>query len=210
MPISGKKVSLKMKNNNDEFVTVLQGKYLREYAQRLATGKFTIEKQSLNRYKVTEGVNTPEQQYTLINRRSFVLLDKEIYRIQARKNPLAACIEKALDNDALEFCVSKYALDAMPVKLIAKTFSTAKVSLESVTINNTGSNYLLTIALVKSVSERDLTQKEQAIAEIFIKANEIAASAGNPETEKPAETLVLPPADTVNTTAKTVETIPAK
>ena len=90
---------------DDKFVTVLQGKLLREMAQRLLTGKFTIEKLSLNRYKVIEGEN---DNYTLINRRSFVLLDKELYKLQAKENPLAVGIEKALDSDALEFCVRKY------------------------------------------------------------------------------------------------------
>ena len=190
------------KMEKKEFVTVLQGKYLREFAQKLISGSYRIEKQSLNRYRVYE---TSCNDYTLINRRTFVLLDKEIYKLQARENPLAAGIEKALDNDALEFCVSKYAIDAMPVKLIAKTFSTAKVTLESVTINTTGNCYLLTIALVKSVSERDLTQKELEIAEIFISANTTAA-AGNPETEKTA----LPPPETAAAVDTTAKVIPAK
>ena len=186
-----------------EFVTVLQGKALREFAQRLVNGAYRIEKQSLNRYKVYE---TSCNDYTLINRRSFVLLDKELYKIQARQNPLAAGIEKALDNNTLNLCISKESIDAMPVKLIARTFSSAKVELESVTINTTGNCYLLTIALVKSVSERDLTQKEVEIAKIFIKANESAA-AGNPKTEMQA--LPVPEtASAVDTTA--TEVIPAK
>ena len=199
MPISGKKVSMKMKNEKKEFVVSLQGKALREFAQRLVTGKYTIEKVTLNRYKVMEGVNTPEQQYTLINRRSFVLLDKEIYRLQARENPLAFAIEKALDNNTLNLCISKESVDAMPVKLLYRTFSSAKVALESVTINNTGSNYLLTIALVKSVSERDLTQKEMEIAEILIKAN-----TGNTETETKTKAVPTPETAAAVDTAATV------
>lgn len=188
-----------------EFVTVLQGKSVREMAKRLVTGKYTIEKLSLNRYKVIEGVNN-EQAYTLINRRSFVLLDKEIYKLQARENPLASGIEKALDNDALEFTVKKSAIDAMQVKLIAKTFAYSKVCIDNVLLKN--DNYIIKFTLIPAVSERDLTQKELEIAEYFIKAHEIAA-AGNPE--KPAETLVLPPApDMVNTTAKTAKAVPAK
>ena len=189
-----------MKNN--EFVTVLQGKSVREFAQKLVTGKFTIEKLSLNRYKVTEGVNTPEQQYTLINRRTFVLLDKEIYRLKARENPLAFAIEKALDADALTFCISKESIDSMPVKLLAKTFSSAKVALENVSIKM--NNYIIRFTLVPTFSERDLNQKEVKIAEYFIKANTDAA--GNTETEKPA----LPAPETVDTTAKEAKTIPAK
>ena len=194
-------------NKEQEFVTVLQGKSVREMAQRLVNSSYRIEQQSLNRYKVYEAQG---EDYTLINRRSFVLLDKEIYKLQARENPLAFAIERALDRDALEFCIDKSSVDKMPVKLIAKTFSSAKVVLESVTINAGGNNYIITIELVKSVSERDLTQKELEIAEYFIKAN-TAAAAGNPETEMQA--LPAPETSTnaaVDTTAKTVETIPAK
>ena len=203
MPISGKKVRKKM-NKEQEFVTVLQGKYLREFAQRLITGKYTIEKVTLNRYKVIEGENVPGQNYTLINRRSFVLLDKELYKIQSRENPLAFAIERALDNDALTFCIDKASVDKMPVKLITKTLSSAKVELENVSINATGNNYLLTISLVKSVSERALTENEQNIAEMF--RNAIASAAGTTETEMQA----LPAPETVETTAKELETIPAK
>ena len=193
------------KMKEKEFVTVLQGKALREFAQRLVNNSYRIEKQGINRYKVYESQGND---YTLINRRSFVLLDKEIYRLQARQNPLAFAIERTLDNDLLTFCISKASIDAMPVKLIARTFSSAKVTLENVAINAGGNNYIITIELVKSVSERDLTEKEMVLADMFQRANESAA-AGNPE--KTAETLVLPPApDTVNTTAKTVEVIPAK
>ena len=192
-------------NKEQEFVTVLQGKALREYAQRLVTGKFTIEKLSLNRYKVTEGVNVPEQHYTLINRRSFVLLDKEIYRLQARENPLAFAIEKALNNDALEFCISKYSIDAMPVKLIAKTFSFSKVCIEKVVLK--ADNYIIRFTLVPAFSERDLTQKELEIAEYFIAANTTAAAAGKQVTP---ETPALPVPETVETTAKELEVIPAK
>ena len=189
-------------------ITILKGKAIREVAKRLTAGKFRIEKENLNRYAVFEGTETPDQAPVMyLNRVCFIRLDSEIYKIQARENKLAFAIEKALDNDALAFCISKSEVDKMPVKLLVKTLSSAKVTLESVTINNTGSNYLLTIALVKSVSERDLTQKELEIAEIFIKANEIAAAAaGNPETE----TKALPVPETVETTAKEVEEIPAK
>ena len=182
-----------------EFVTVLQGKQVRELAKRLVTGNFTIEKQSLNRYKVTEGVNTPEQAYTLINRRSFVLLDKEIYRLQARENPLAAGIEKALDANKLEVSVRQTLIDAMNFKLIARTFSSAKVRLENVTTYL--DNYIIRFALVESVSERTLTENEQAIAAMFQRANE-STSASVPET--PAQP------ETVDATAKAAETIPAK
>ena len=189
-------------NKEQEFVMQLQGKQLREYAQKLVNGSYRIEQQSLNCYKVYESQGND---YTLINRRSFVLLDKELYKLQARQNPLAVGIEKALDNNTLDLCISKESIDKMPVKLIAKTFSTAKVTLESVTINTTGNCYLLTIALVKSVSERDLTQKELEIAEYFIQANTNAA-AGNPETEKTA----LPPPETAAAVDTTAKVIPAK
>ena len=193
-----------MQNEKKEFVMQLQGKSVREMAQRLLTGNFSIEKLSLNRYKVIEGVNTPEQQYTLINRRSFVLLDKEIYRLQARENPLAVGIEKALDNDTLEFTIRKSAIDKMPVKLIAKTLSFSKVCIENVLLKM--DNYIIRFTLVPAFSERDLTQKELEIAEYFIEANTNAANAGNPVTEKPA----LPAPETVDPTAKELETIPAK
>ena len=188
--------------NEKELVTVLQGKMLREFAQRLVTSSYRIEQKSLNRYKVYESQGND---YTLINRRSFVLLDKELYKLQARENPLAYAIEKALDNDALTFCIDKASVDKMHVKLLYRTFSSAKVTLESVTINNTGSNYLLTIALVKSISERDLTENEQKISAMFRNANE-SASAGNPETEMQA--LPAPENTVVDTTA--TEVIPAK
>ena len=129
------------KMKEKEFVTVLQGKYLREYAQKLSSGSYRIEKQSLNRYRVYE---TSCNDYTLINRRSFVLLDKELYKLQARQNPLAAGIERALDNNTLDLCISKASIDAMQIKLIARTFSSAKVALEKVATNETGNNYLLT------------------------------------------------------------------
>ena len=183
-----------------EFVTVLQGKFLREYAQKLVNSSYRIEQKSLNRYQVYAG---PGDDYTLINRRSFVLLDKELYKIQARQNPLAAGIEKALDADALEVTVRKSAIDSMPVKLIARTFSFAKVCIENVVLK--ADNYIIRFTLLPAVSERDLTQKELEIAEYFIKANTDAA-AGNPETETPA----LPPPETVDTTAKELETVPAK
>ena len=183
-----------------EFVTVLQGKSVREMAQRLVNESYRIERKSLNRYKVYEAQG---EDYTLINRRSFVLLDKELYKLQSRQNPLAAGIEKALDADALEFTVRKSAIDKMPVKLIAKTFAYSKVSIENVLLKT--DNYIIRFTLVPSVSEQDLTEKELAIAEYFIKAN-TAAAAGNPETEMQA----LPAPETVNTTATTVEVIPAK
>ena len=184
-----------------EFVTVLQGKQVREMAQKLVTGKFTIERQSINRYKVIEGENVPGQHYTLINRRSFVLLDKEIYKLQSKDNRLQAGIENALNCNKLEFCVRKSYIDTMSFKLIAKTLSYSKVQLEHV--ESKIDNYIIRFSLVEAVSERDLTDKEQAIAAMFQRAN---AAAGNPE--KPAETLALPPASAVDITA--TEVIPAK
>ena len=181
-----------------EFVVSLQGKALREYAQRLVNCSYRIEQQGLNRYRVYEAQG---EDYTLLNRRSFVLLDKELYRLQARENPLAYAIEKSLDNNDLTVCISKASIDALPVKLIARTLSSAKVALESVTINATGNCYLLTIALVKAISERDLTEREKELAAMFQRA-----AAGNPETE----TKALPVPETVETTAKEVEEIPAK
>ena len=193
-----------MQNEKKEFVTVLQGKQLREFAQKLVTGKFTIEKLSLNRYKVIEGVNTPEQQYTLINRRTFVLLDKEIYKLQAKENKLAACIEKALDSNKLEFTVRKAWIDAMNFKLIARTLSLSKVRLENVTTYI--DNYIIKLSLVESISERALTERETELAAMFQRANESAA-AGNPKTEMQA--LPVPEtASAVDTTA--TEVIPAK
>ena len=195
---NGQKVSLKM----EKAITILKGKAIREQAQRLVTGTFRIEKENLNRYAVYEGAEAPDQVPAMyLNRVCFIRLDSEIYKIQSRQNPLAYAIEKALDNDALTFSIEKALVDKMPVKLLVKTLSSAKVTLESVTINATGNNYLLTIALIKAISERDLTQKELEIAEIFIKANENAA-AGNPETETPA-----PPAPETDCNAKV---IPAK
>ena len=182
----------------------LQGKSVREFAQKLITGSYRIEQQNLNRYKVYE---TSCNDYTLINRRSFILLDKELYKLQARQNPLAACIEKALDNDALEFTIIKSAIDAMPVKLLYRTFSSAKVTLSSVTVNKAGNCYLLTIALIPSVSERSLTEREKEIVAMFQRANE-SANAGNPE--KPSETLVLPPPENTVVDTTATETIPAK
>ena len=197
--MAGKKAKKKMQNEKKEFVTVLQGKSVREMAKKLITGSYRIEKQSLNRYRLYAG---PGEDYTLINRRSFVLLDKEIYRIKARENPLAFAIEKALDADALTFCISKYAIDSLPVKLIAKTFAYSKVCIENVVLK--ADNYIIRFTLVPAVSELDLTQKELKIAEFFVKANEIAAAAGNPET--PA----LPAPETVETIATTAKEIPAK
>lgn len=186
--------------NNDEFVTVLQGKSVREMAQRLVTGKYTIEKVTLNKYKVIEGENVPGQAYTLLNRRSFVLLDKELYRIQARENQLQAGIEKALDSNKLELTVRKSLIDVMNFKLIARTFSSAKVRLENVTTYL--DNYIIKLSLVESISERALTDKEKDIAEMFQRANESA--------KKPAETLVLPPAENTVVDTTATEVIPAK
>ena len=190
----------KMQNEKKEFIMSLQGKAVREFAQKLVTCKYTIEKQSLNRYRVYTG---PGDDYTLINRRSFVLLDKELYRIQSRENPLAFAIERALDNDALEFCISKVSVDKMPVKLLAKTFSSAKVTLESVLLK--ADNYIIRLKLVPSVSERDLTQKEMEIAEYFIQAN---VSDGNPETTALPQPETSTDAAAVDTTA--TEVIPKK
>ena len=184
-----------------EFVTVLQGKSVREFAQRLVIGSYRIEKQSLNRYRVYESQGND---YTLINRRSFVLLDKEIYRLQARENKLAFAIEKALDNDALTFCIEKASIDAMPVKLLAKTFSSAKVALENVSIKM--DNYIIRVTLVPSVSERDLTAKELEIAEYFSKANTTAAAGKQVTPETPA----LPAPETADAVDTTTKVIPAK
>ena len=143
------------------------------------------------------------------NRRSFVLLDKELYKLQAKENQLAFAIERALDNDALEFCISKASVDKMPVKLIARTFTSAKVALENVILKL--DNYIIRFVLVPAVSERELTQKEIEIAEYFIQANTNAntnATAGHPETEKTA--IPLPENTVVDTTAKTVEVIQEK
>ena len=183
-----------------EMVTRLQGKSVRDFAERLITGTYKIEREALNRYRVYEApVNNVPEPTIVIDRRSFVLLDKELYRLQARENPLAAGIEKALDDDALEFTIRKSAIDSMNVKLIARTFSSAKVCLENVAIK--ADNYIIRFILVPAVSERDLTDKEKAIAAMFKRA-----AAGNPETETPA--LSVPEnVDTIDTTAKE---IPAK
>ena len=202
MPDIGKKAKKKMQNEKKEFTVTLQGKALREYAKRLVTGKFTIEQQSLNRYKVIESTNN-EQAYTLLNRRSFVLLDKEIYKLQAKENKLAACIEKALDSNKLEFTVRKAWIDAMNFKLIARTLSLSKVRLENVTTYI--DNYIIKLSLIESISERALTEREKELVAMFQRAN-ATASAGTPKTEMQA----LPAPEAVNTTAKTVETIPAK
>ena len=188
----------------DKAITILRGKQIREIAQRLTAGKFRIERETLNRYAVYDGSETPDQSPTMyINRTCFVRLDSEIYKIQARQNQLAFAIEKALDNDALTFCIDKASVDAMPVKLLYRTFSSAKVALESVAINSTGNNYLLTIALVKSVSERALTENEMELAAMFQRANE---NAGTPETE----TKALPEPETATAVDTTAKVIPAK
>ena len=61
-------------NKEQKFVTVLQGKSVREFAQRLVNSSYRIEQQSLNSYRVYEAQGND---YKLINRRYFVLLDKE-------------------------------------------------------------------------------------------------------------------------------------
>ena len=94
MPISGKKVSLKMKNNNDEFVTVLQGKYLREYAQRLATGKFTIEKDHWRVLKEIMGMDKDDKsRIELVNKPDNFILTAETAKeynmvITTQPNPI--------------------------------------------------------------------------------------------------------------------------
>lgn len=205
-PDTGKKERKKMKN---KAITILKGKQIREMAERLTAGSFRIEKETLNRYAVYDSVETPDQVPALyLNRVCFIRLDAEIYKIQARQNPLAFAIEKALDNDALQFCINKESVDKMPVKLLAKTFSSAKVALESVTVNQTGNCYLLTIELVKAVSERDLTQKELEIAEFFIQANTNAnTNAGNQVTP---EIPALPAPETAQAVDTTAKEIPAK
>ena len=191
----------------DKEITILKGKAIREIAKRLTAGNFRIEKETLNRYAVFEGTETPDQEPVMyLNRICFVRLDCEIYKIQSRQNPLAAGIEKALDADALEFTVRKSAIDKMPVKLIAKTFSYSKVCIENVLLKN--DNYIIRFTLVPSVSERDLTQKELEIAEYFIKANTDANAnaAGTPETE----TKALPEPETATAVDTTATVIPAK
>ena len=185
-------------------VTRLQGKVVREFAQRLITGTYKIEREALNRYRVYEAPvnNVPEPTF-VIDRRSFVLLDKELYRLQARENPLAAGIELALDAGALEFTIRKSAIDKMPVKLIAKTFSIAKVCLENVLLK--ADNYIIRFTLVPAVSERDLTDKEKDIAAMFQRAN-----AGNPETETPVKTMILPAPETTAAVDTTAKVIPEK
>ena len=193
------------KKMNDVTLTMIKGKEIRELAKQLTAGTFRIEKKSLNLYAVFEGKETPDQKPSMyLNRICFVRLDCEIYKILSRSNPLAFAIEKALDNDALTFCIDKALVDKMPVKLLYRTFSSAKVTLSSVTIN-AGGNYIITIELVKSVSERDLTQKELEIAEYFIKAN-TNASAGNPKTEMQA----LPAPETASAVDTTAKVIPEK
>ena len=93
MPDGGQESEFKM----EKAITILRGKQIREQAQRLAAGTFRIEKETLNRYAVYEGAETPDQVPSLyINRTVFVRLDSEIYKIQARNNQLAFAIEKAL------------------------------------------------------------------------------------------------------------------
>ena len=193
-------------NNDKEMVMYLQGKAVREMANRLIAGNFKIEKEAINRYRVYEApINNVPEPVFLIDRRSFVLLDKEIFRLQAKDNPLAAAITTSLDNNVLELHVSKKRIDLMPAKLICKTFSFAKVIPESVKLSESKVNYIIKLALIPSVSERALTEREKEIVAMFQRANANAA-AGNTETEMQA----LPVPETVDTTAKTVEVIPAK
>ena len=67
-------------------------------------------------------------------------------------------------------------------------------------------NYIIKLSLVESVSERALTENEQAIAAMFQRAN--AAAAGNPKTEKPA--LPAPETSTNAAVDTTAKVIPAK
>lgn len=184
-------------------VTRLQGKSVRECAARLITGAYKIEREALNRYRVFEGpINQVPEPTLVIDRRSFVLLDKELYKLQARDNPLAAGIEKALDNNALQFCLRKASIAQLSAKLMSKTFEQAKVTLDSVSTYR--DNYIIKISLVESVSERVLTDKEAAIAAMFVQAQEVA----------PDEALQLPApeiTDVVETTAEEIpEEIPAE
>ena len=194
MPDIGQEREKEMK----EMVTRLQGKSVREMANRLMTGNFKIEKEAINRYRVYEAPvnNVPEPAF-LIDRRSFVLLDKELYKLQARENPLAACIELALNNNALHFCVRKASIDAMNAKLIAKTFTQAKVTI--VDVSTYRDNYIIRFELIESVSERALTEKEQAIFDLFKNAQEVNLD---------PESLQLPAPETtdgiVDTTAKVI------
>ena len=184
-----------------EMVTRLQGKSVRETAMRLVTGTWKIEREALNRYRVYEApVNNVPEPTIVIDRRSFVLLDKELYRLQARENPLAACIELALNNNALHFCVRKASIDAMNAKLIARTFSSAKVTL--VNVSTYRDNYIISFELVKSVSERALTEKEQTIFSLFQNAQEVNLDIEPTELPAPVTTA------TVDSTAK--EVIPDK
>ena len=180
-----------------EMVTRLQGKVLREFAERLITGTWKIEKESLNRYRVFEGpANSIPAPTLVIDRRSFVLLDKELYRSQARENPLAACIELALNNNALHFCVRKEAIDAMNAKLIARTFASAKVT--PVDVSTYRDNYIIRFELIESVSERALTEKEQAIFDLFKNAEEVNLDIEPTELPSPETTAA------VDTTAKVI------
>lgn len=191
----------------EKAITILKGKAIRELAVKLTSGSFRIEKETLNRYAIFDGVETPDQQPAMyLNRVCFIRLDAEIYKIQSRQNQLAFAIEKALDNDALTLCISKAVVDKMPVKLLVKTLSSAKVTLSRVTINATGNNYLLTIALVKSVSERSLTEREKDIANMFRNANAAAAAGNHVTPEMPA----LPPPKTAAAVDTTATVIPAK
>ena len=183
-----------------EMVTRLQGKSVRDFAERLITGTWKIEKESLNRYRVFEGpVDSIPAPTLVIDRRSFVLLDKELYRLQARENPLAACIEIALNNNVLHFCVRKSSIDSLSVKLITRTFAQAKVTL--VDVSTYRDNYIIGFKLIESVSERTLTDKEQAIAAMFKHAEEVNIDIQPQQLPPPATTA------TVDTTAKA---IPAK
>ena len=185
-----------MQNEKKEFVMSLQGKALREFAQRLVTGSYRIEQQSLNRYRVYSG---PGEDYTLVNRRSFVLLDTELYKLQAKDNPLQACIDRAWDDNLCGY-VDKESIDAMNAKLIARTLSKAKVFIKDVTISTSRTCYFLQFGLVQSISERELTVREQSIIDMFNNAKVFNESKLK---TPPAETIT----DAVDTTA---ETIPVK
>ena len=184
-----------------EEVMFLQGKSVREMANRLITGNFKIEKEAINRYRVYEApANSVPEPVFVIDRRSFVLLDKEIFRLQAKDNPLSAAITTSLDNNILEVHVSKARIDLMPAKLICKTFSFAKVMPESVKLSESKVNYIIKLSLIPSVSERSLTENETAIVTMFVNAN---TAADNPKTEMQA--LPVPEtAQTVDTTAKEI------
>ena len=193
-----------MQNEKKEFVMSLQGKSLREFAQKLVNGKYRIEQQSLNRYRVYEG---PSNDYTLINRRSFVLLDKELYKLQSRENPLAFAIERALDCEQLIFTINKDFIDNMPIKLITRTLSQAKVTL--VNVYTTGISYMLKIALVQSISERELTENEEHIKYMFTNAGVYIVKKRDKQ-DNPEKPALPAPEEIPQAVDTTAETIPTK